>query len=77
MNRVTISLPVKLKEQTDRLIDKGFYASFSDAVRAALRIVIEKNRNDLLAKKAVNEFKQGKALILADEDDIDEYMNNK
>lgn len=77
MNRVTISLPVKLKKETKKLIDKGYYASFSDAVRAALRIIIEKNRNDLLAKKAVKEFKQGKALILADEEDIDKYMNNK
>jgi Arc/MetJ-type ribon-helix-helix transcriptional regulator len=77
MNRVTISIPDKLKEQTSQLIERGFYASFSDAVRSALRNIIEKNKYDLWADEAKKEFEEGRAYVLNDKEDIDEYMEKK
>jgi len=40
MKTINISLPDKLKTQADNLIRAGYYASFSDLVRTALRSVL-------------------------------------
>ncbi len=77
MNRVTVSLPTKLKEETNKLIERGFYASFSDAVRTALRGIIEKNKYDLWAEEAKKEYKAGTAYVMKDGSDVDEYMKDK
>ena len=77
MNRVTVSLPSKLKEETNKLIDRGFYASFSDAVRTALRGIIEKNKYDSWADEAKKEYETGTAYVMKDSNDVDEYMKNK
>jgi uncharacterized protein len=37
MTTINISLPDKLKKQADSLVKEGYYASFSDLVRSALR----------------------------------------
>jgi len=42
MKTINISLPDKLKTQADNLIRAGYYASFSDLVRTALRETISK-----------------------------------
>ena len=42
MKTINISLPDKLKTQADNLIRAGYYASFSDLVRTALRETIAK-----------------------------------
>lgn len=42
MKTINISLPDKLKTQADNLIRAGYYASFSDLVRTALRQVMTK-----------------------------------
>lgn len=77
MNRVTVSLPDKLKEETNKLIDQGFYASFSDAVRTALRNIVEKNKYDLWAEEAKREYEAGTAYIMEDADNVDKYMEDK
>ncbi len=77
MNRVTVSLPDKLKEETNKLIERGFYASFSDAVRAALRGIVEKNKYDLWADEAKKEYEAGTTDVINDSDGIDEYMKDK
>jgi len=77
MNRVTVSLPDKLKEETNKLIERGFYASFSDAVRAALRGIVEKNKYDLWADEAKKEHAAGSAYVIRDSKDVDEYMKDK
>jgi Arc/MetJ-type ribon-helix-helix transcriptional regulator len=41
MKTINISLPDKLKSQADNLIKSGYYASFSDLVRTALRHELE------------------------------------
>jgi len=77
MNRVTVSLPNKLKEQTNQLIKMGYFASFSDAVRAALRKMTERNKYEILAEEAKRELKSGRAIILKDQQDIDKYLVDK
>lgn len=42
MKTINISLPDKLKTQADNLIRAGYYASFSDLVRTAIRQVMAK-----------------------------------
>jgi Arc/MetJ-type ribon-helix-helix transcriptional regulator len=42
MKTINISLPDKLKSQADNLIKSGYYASFSDLVRTAMREVMAK-----------------------------------
>lgn len=76
MNTVNISLPVQLKKQAQELVDRGFYASFSDLVRDSLRQIITKNRYDLLAEEAEKEMKEGKGVLLRDEKDVDGYFDS-
>ena len=49
MTTINISLPEKLKKQADALIKQGYYVSFSDLVRTAIRRLIEKH-----SVKAIN-----------------------
>lgn len=42
MKTINISLPDKLKTQADNLIKAGYYASFSDLVRTAIRETMAK-----------------------------------
>jgi|GEM_PF-1034386 len=42
MKTINISLPDKLKDQADRIIAAGYYASFSDLVRTAIREIFSK-----------------------------------
>jgi Arc/MetJ-type ribon-helix-helix transcriptional regulator len=76
MNTINISLPSQLKAQADSLIKKGYYASFSDLVRTALRKVISSSDIDLLVTEAMEDVKNGKATILKTNDDIDRYINS-
>lgn len=44
---INISLPNQLKAQADKLVKYGFYASFSDLVRTALRREIERHKDEI------------------------------
>lgn len=46
MKTINISLPDKLKSQADNLIRQGYFASFSDLVRTAIREVIGKQQGE-------------------------------
>ena len=46
MKTINISLPDKLKSHADNLIKQGYYASFSDLVRTAIREVMSKQMED-------------------------------
>ncbi len=74
MNTINISLPSQLKNQADALITQGYYASFSDLVRTAIRSVLSDNKYDLLAKQAKEEYRQGKGTILRSNEDIERYV---
>ena len=74
MNTVNISLPVKLRKQAQELVDKGYYASFSDLVRDSLRQVITKSKYDLLADEAERDMKAGKGVLIKNEKDLEEFF---
>ena len=76
MNTVNISLPAKLKEQAQRLVDAGFYASFSDLVRDSLRQVLSKNKYDLMAEQAKKDMKEGKGVLLKNKKDTKNFFDS-
>ena len=76
MTTINISLPEKLKSQAEELIEKGFYASFSDIVRHSLRNTVSKSRYDLLTELAIEEEKQGKLKVLKTPKDIDNFVKS-
>ena len=43
MPTINISIPSELKKQIEKLVEQGFYSSFSDACRDALRKILPKN----------------------------------
>jgi putative addiction module CopG family antidote len=75
MNTINISLPDQLKGQADKLIQEGYYVSFSDLVRTALRTIIVENRYDQLAKEAIDEHRLGKSKALRSKKDIETLVN--
>lgn len=76
MTTINVSLPEKLKEQAEALVSSGFYASFSDVVRDSLRRLVEKNRYDLLTEEAKKDLKEGRAVVLKNKKEIEEYMQS-
>lgn len=76
INTINISLPSQLKDASEKLVKEGYYASFSDLVRTALRKVVEETNYNYLAKQAKNEYIQGKAKVLKNTKDISNYINS-
>ena len=76
MDTINISLPTQLKAQAEALIDQGHYASFSDIVRNALRLIIRSNYYDDLAQEAVADYRKGKTKALRTKKDIDAFVCN-
>lgn len=76
INTINISLPNQLKLQAERLINAGYYASFSDLTRTAIRSIISSSQNDLWADEAENEMKNGKTKILKNQKDINNYLDS-
>jgi Arc/MetJ-type ribon-helix-helix transcriptional regulator len=74
MTTINISLPDKLKEQAETLVDNGFYASFSDLIRDSLRQIIAKSKYDLYAEEAKEDLKNGKAKVLKTRKAVDDYF---
>lgn len=75
MDTINISLPTQLKAQAEALIDRGHYASFSDIVRNALRLIIRTNYYDDMAQEAVEDYRQGKTKALRSKKDIDAFVH--
>ncbi len=76
MVTINISLPEKLKDQAETLVKNGFYASFSDLVRDSLRQIVSKNKYDLWAEEAKEDLEKGRAVVLKNKKEIEEYMNS-
>jgi len=76
MATINISLPEKLKDQAQALVRGGFYASFSDLVRDSLRQIVSKNKYDLWAEEAKGDLKEGRAVVLRNKKEIEEYMDS-
>jgi Arc/MetJ-type ribon-helix-helix transcriptional regulator len=76
MTTINISLPQKLKAKADKLIKAGHYASFSDLVRHSLRQTVSADQYDDWAEAAKTEEQLGKAVVLRDKNDIDDYLKN-
>lgn len=74
MDTINISLPTQLKAQADALIDQGHYASFSDIVRSALRLIIRTSHYDQMVQEAVEDHRLGKTKVLRTKKDIDAYL---
>ena len=75
MSTINISLPAKLRSQANQLVKAGYFASFSDLVRASLRHTIEKSRYDVWADEAKEDLKKGKAVVLKSVKDVDRYFD--
>jgi len=76
MVTVNISLPEKLRDQADKLVEQGHYVSFSDLVRDSLRQVISKNKYDIWADEAIHDIKSDKATILKNKRDIKKFFDS-
>ena len=76
MTTINISLPEKLKEQAQTLVEEGFYASFSDLVRDSIRELIAENRYNLWFKEAREDLKKGRARQLRNKKEIDGYIKS-
>ena len=75
MNTINISLPSKLKTQADTLIDQGYFASFSDLVRSAIRELVGGSRYDVLLREAIDDHRKGKSKVLRTKKDIDNFLD--
>jgi len=75
MTTINISLPEQLKNQADAAIADGYYASFSDLVRTALRTIFTVDKYDRMAKQAIDEYRKGKSTALRSTKDIDAYVD--
>ena len=75
MNTINISLPTQLKAQADALISQGHYASFSDIVRSALRLILRTNHYDQMVQEAVEDYRLGKTKALRTKKNIDAYVH--
>ena len=74
MTTINISLPDKLKIEAESLVKKGFYASFSDVVRDSLRKLMAANKYDRWLAEAKEDLKSGRATVLRNKKDIDNYF---
>ena len=80
MTTINISLPEKLKDQIDALVDEGVYVSFSDAVRDSLREGLRKRleiiKYERLFAEAKKDVKNGKAVVMRSKKDIENFVNS-
>jgi Arc/MetJ-type ribon-helix-helix transcriptional regulator len=74
MTTINVSLPDKLKNKADSLVSDGYYASFSDIVRTALRELLITAHYQKLADEAKAEYKAGKATVIRTNKELDEFF---
>jgi len=74
MTTINISLPEKLKNQAEILVESGFYASFSDLIRDSLRQIIARSKYDLWFEEAREDLKEGRAVTLKSKGTIDDFL---
>ena len=76
MATINISLPDKLKNQSDELVRGGYYSSFSDLARTGIRRIIEKDRYELLYREAKKDLKLGRTKLLKNDQDIENFVKS-
>lgn len=76
MVTINISLPERLKEESEKLVKVGMYASFSDLVRDSLRNTISKNKYDVWANEAEQDLKDGKGTVLKNKKQIADFFDS-
>ena len=74
MTTINISLPNQLKNQADTLVSQGYYASFSDLARTALRHLISQEKLNLWLKQEKDSELSNKTVTLNSNQDIDLYL---
>lgn len=74
MTTINISLPDKLKKEADRAIKDGYYVSFSDLARTALRQMLRDRKLDRWVAEAKKDHKAGKTIVWKTKKDIDDYF---
>jgi len=75
MHTINVSLPTQLKLQADHVVRAGYFASFSDLVRTALRQTLSDIQLESVAQKAMREHRSGQALVLKDQTAVDDYLS--
>ncbi len=75
MHTINVSLPSQLKLQADQLIQAGYFASFSDLVRTALRQTLTEIQLNSLANQAISEHRSGQAKTLKDAQAVAQYVD--
>ncbi len=76
MATINISIPDKLREQAQLLIKAGVYVSFSDFVRDSMRQALKRDKYEIVFERAMKDEKEGKAIKLESDKDIDDYVNS-
>ncbi len=76
MATINISLPTQLKNDAEMLVSEGVYVSFSDLVRDSIRRLLREVKYDYIYEKTKKDFKKGKALVINNRKDIDNYFKS-
>jgi putative addiction module CopG family antidote len=76
MATINISLPTQLKAQADEMVEMGFYSSFSDVIRDALRKLFEKDPYENLIKQVKSEYAAGKSVVVETDKDLDKLFES-
>ena len=76
MATINVSISTKIKEEGQKLVDSGYFSSFSDLIRTSLRNTIEKSQYDVWADEAKDDLKNGRAYILNDKEDIKKLIKS-
>ncbi len=76
MNTINISLPLQLKKDAQKLVDRGLHASFSDLVRDSLRHVIAKDKYDRMAQEAMQAKRKGEGVSFEDKRELAKYFES-
>ena len=70
MATINVSISSKIKEEGQKLVEKGYFSSFSDLIRTSIRNTIEKSKYDIWVDEAKAEYKLGEAVVIKDKEDI-------
>lgn len=76
MSTINISLPIQLKKDAEKLVNRGLYASFSDLVRDSLRHTIAKDKYDRMAEEAMQAKSKGQGVHLKNKRELAKYFES-
>lgn len=76
MATINISIPSQLKSQVEELVDLGFYSSFSDVIRDALRKLLEKDPYESQIREAMDDYHSGRGITVDTKEDLQNFFKN-